>query len=174
MLTKPGQRSWNFKQASNQRDSATMRRDRVRTISAIAASLLTLAGCDDGRIATYPVTGAVVVDGRPAEGAIVVFCPVDPSPELEHLRPAGKADSSGQFSLTTFEPSDGAPAGAYKVLVKWPAAQSQPEENRDGRPGASRGPDRLRGKYYNLDTTPLSAAIEEESNDLPPFELKST
>ena len=160
------------------RDSATMRRDRLRTASAasaIAASLFTLAGCDDGRIATYPVTGAVLVDGRPAEGAIVVFCPVDPSPELEHLRPAGKADSSGQFNLTTFEPADGAPAGAYKVLVKWPAPRSEPDDRQVGGPRrAASGPDRLRGKYYNLEQTPLSATIEEQSNELQPFQLEST
>ena len=135
---------------------------------------LTLSGCGNGRIPTYEVNGQVSVNGRPAEGAIVVFCPVDPSAELEHLRPAGMANSSGQFTLTTFEPSDGAPAGEYKVLVKWPAPTPASQE-RDARPGsANKGPDRLRGKYYSFESTPLKATIEEQSNQLPPFELKST
>ena len=42
----------------------------------------TVAGCGDGRIATYVVNGQVKVDGRPADGAIVVFCPLDPSAEV--------------------------------------------------------------------------------------------
>jgi hypothetical protein len=135
---------------------------------------LALSGCGDGRIATYPVTGKVLINGRPAEGAVVVFCPVEPSAEVEHLRPAGMADASGQFTLTTFEPSDGAPVGQYKVLVKWPAP-SPATDDRDARPGrANKGPDRLRGKYYSIETTPLAVTIEEQSNDLPPFELKSS
>jgi hypothetical protein len=44
------------------------------------------------------------------------------------------------------------------------------DDGRDGR-GTPLGPDRLKNKYYNLDSTPLAATIEEQSNDLPPFEL---
>jgi hypothetical protein len=140
----------------------------------LGVTCLTITGCGDGRIATYAVNGQVNVNGRPAEGAIVVFCPVDPVAEVEHLRPAGKVDASGQFTLTTFEPSDGAPAGQYKVLVKWPAPTPASQE-RDARPGsANKGTDRLRGKYYSFESTPLQATVEEQSNELPPFELKST
>jgi hypothetical protein len=140
----------------------------------LGAMSLSIAGCGDGRIPTYEVNGQVNVNGRPAEGAIVIFCPVDPSAEVEHLRPAGMANASGQFTLTTFEPSDGAPAGEYKVLVKWPAPTPASQE-RDARPGsANKGPDRLRSKYYNFETTPLKATVQEQSNQLEPFELKST
>ena len=112
------------------------------------------------------------MDGRPAEKAIVIFCPVDPAPALEHLRPAGVTDASGKFALITFEPGDGAPAASYKVLVKWPAPSQ--EEGRDGRPEAlGKGPDRLRGGYYSLEATPLTATVVEQSNELAPFELKS-
>jgi hypothetical protein len=134
----------------------------------------TLAGCGDGRIATYSVDGQVNVNGRPAEGAIVIFCPVNSSAEAEHLRPAGMTDAAGHFTLTTFDPSDGAPAGDYKVLVKWPAP-TPASQDREARPGsANKGPDRLRGKYYNIESTPLQATVEEQTNQLPPFELKST
>jgi hypothetical protein len=144
-----------------------------RTVGLIVLSgLVSYSGCGKGRIPTYAVNGTVTVDGAPAEGAIVVFCPVDPLPEVANLRPAGKTDSSGQFKLTTFDPSDGAPAGQYKILVKWPAAT--PGNGREDRPGAvNRGPDRLKGKYYNQDTTPLSAKIEKGTNNLPPFSLQA-
>ena len=151
------------------RTATTCRIGLLVHLPAVAMAVV-LAGCGDGRLRRYPVNGSVLIDGRPAENAIVVFCPVDPSAELEHLRPAGRADAAGQFELTTYEAFDGAPAGQYKVLVKWPSPR--PVNDREGRPGAL-GPDRLKGKYYNLDTTPFSATIEEQANALPPFELQS-
>ena len=97
-----------------------------------------------GKLKTYPVTGTVLVDGKPADGAMVIFCPINPGPEIEQLRPSGKTDATGAFALMTFESGDGAPAADYKVLVKWPApAQVDARDGRGGRPG----PDRLRGKY---------------------------
>jgi hypothetical protein len=139
----------------------------------VLPTLIAVSGCGKGRIPTYAVNGTVTVDNAPAEGAIVIFCPVDAAPEVANLRPAGKTDGSGQFNLTTFEPSDGAPAGKYKVLIKWPAATAVVNE-REARPGAvNRGPDRLKGKYYNQDSTPLNATIEKGSNHLPPFNLQS-
>jgi hypothetical protein len=134
--------------------------------------LVALSGCGDGKISRYPVTGTVMVDGKAAEGAQVVFCPTSSSPELEKFRPAGFTDSAGKFTLTTIDSTDGAPAGQYKVLVKWQSQSASADDGRGGR-GGPRGPDRLKGKYYNLDTTPLSATIEEKSNDLPPFELST-
>jgi hypothetical protein len=136
----------------------------------VVAALIATTGCGDGKLKRYPVHGSVTVDGKPADSAMVIFCPVNPVPELEKLRPSGKADSTGTFTLMTFDEGDGAPAGDYKVLVKWPApAQVDAREGRGGAPG----PDRLRGKYYNLDNTPLTAKVEAQSNELPPFDLKS-
>ena len=37
--------------------------------------LLAASGCGDAEIARYPVTGTVLVDNKPAEGAMVIFCP---------------------------------------------------------------------------------------------------
>ena len=68
----------------------------------------------------------------------------------------------------TFEQGDGAPAGEYKVLVKWlTQSKVDPREDR----GGTKGTDRLQGKYYNLDKAPLTATIEKRSNELPPFKL---
>jgi hypothetical protein len=134
------------------------------------AGVLAVTGCGDGKIARYPVSGSVQVDGRPAEGAIVVFCPVDAGAELKDLRPSGLADAQGVFQLMTIQPSDGAPAGKYKIIVKWPAPPRPGAEDRDGR-GPKPGPDRLKGKYYDLDRSPLTATVEKKSNQLAPFEL---
>jgi hypothetical protein len=141
----------------------------------LAASLLTVllvvSGCWDGRIPTYPVTGTVLVDGRPAEGAIVIFVPNSTSEAAERERPFGIADAQGRFNLMTFDPGDGAPAGEYKVLIQWPAPVSAEAARGGGR--AAVGPDRLRGKYFNLDKTTLAATVQEQANELSPFELQS-
>src|SRR5205823_6551988 len=119
-----------------------------------------------------PVYGSVTIDGKPAEGAVVIFCPVEAGPELKDLRPSGVTDGQGAFKLMTIQANDGAPAGKYKVLVKWPTPPPPGAEDREGR-APKPGPDRLKGKYYDLDRTPLTATIEKKSNQLPPFEVTS-
>jgi len=137
----------------------------------LVAVTAAMTGCGEGRVPTYPVAGTVLVDQRPAGGAIVIFVPSATSEGAERQRPFAMADAQGKYNLMTFEPGDGAPAGEYKVLIQWPAPVS-PEAARGGGRTAV-GPDRLRGKYFNLEKTDLMATVEEQSNELPPFELKS-
>jgi hypothetical protein len=142
------------------------------TLSLSAAGLATLAGCGEKGLRTYPVTGTVMVDGQPAEGAMLIFVPGEGSEEFLRQRPAGQTTADGKFQMTTFEANDGAPAGQYKVMIRWmganPQAVSQPRDDR------ARGPaDRLRGRYFNPETSGLTATVNEEATELPPFELKT-
>lgn len=139
----------------------------ISTSLLVSTVLVALAGCGDGKIARYPVTGSVTIDGKPAEGVMVIFCPVGGSEELQKQRPFGFTGADGSFELTTVSKADGSPAGEYKVLAQWPAKVS------DGRDGGGLGPDRFRGRYMNLATTQLTAAIQEGPTELPPFDLKS-
>jgi hypothetical protein len=125
-------------------------------------------GCSDGKIDRYPVTGIVNVDGRPAEGAMVIFCPVEGAENLLRERPFGITGSDGKFLLTTIEKDDGAPAGTYKILVQWIAKSPEANLDRDRDSGSY---DRLRGRYMNLETTSLTATVDEGPTDLAPFEL---
>jgi hypothetical protein len=129
-------------------------------------------GCGDGRIATYPVTGAVTVDGQPAEGVLIVFCPTEGPEEFQSERPFGNTGSGGKFELTTFNPQDGAPAGQYKVMAQWRTKpqQASPEQDPDRQPAAM---DRLGYKYINPETSGLTATVDEGPTELPPFELKT-
>src|SRR4051794_8030140 len=81
------------------------------------AGLMVLAGCGDKGISRYPVHGAVHIDNTPAEGVMVVFCPVGGSEEVQKTRPFGFTDAEGKFELTTVKKGDGAPAGDYKILA---------------------------------------------------------
>jgi hypothetical protein len=81
--------------------------------AAIGIALSILVGCDSGRVPTYPVSGSVrFSDGKPVRFGTVEFDSQEPGPS-----PHAKLDADGRFSLGTFEPEDGAPAGEYRVII---------------------------------------------------------
>jgi hypothetical protein len=127
-------------------------------------SCLAVASCADDRYGEYPpfpVSGQVLVNGRPAQGAEVFFHLSGYSGERSVL-PRGRTDAEGRFSLSTYAADDGAPAGDYRVTVKWPAHRRGPEP----------GPDRLGGRFARPETSALTAHVEKGSNRLPPFDLR--
>lgn len=128
-----------------------------------------IAGCGDGKIATFPVSGMVQVDGKPAEGVVVVFCPTEGSEDFLKERPFGNTDAQGKFQLTTFTPQDGAPAGNYRVMINWPAPR--PAGGDPNRPAAAM--DRLGYRYVNPETSGLTATVESQSTEVPAFVLRS-
>jgi hypothetical protein len=70
-----------------------------------------LAGCGDDRPKRVPVSGRVTIDGKPLEVGFVQFVP-------ENDRAAtGKIDSSGRFTLSTFDVKDGCVLGKHNVTV---------------------------------------------------------
>jgi hypothetical protein len=74
-----------------------------------------VAGCGGGedRVETVPVTGTLQIDGKPFGPA-----QVDLRSEDGSLPSAtGKASADGTFSLSTYEPDDGAAIGAYRVTI---------------------------------------------------------
>ncbi len=107
----------------------------------------------------YPVQGEVLCDGAPVAGAHVVFRTDEsmPPPNMP-CWPGGVTDAEGRFQLSTIRPNDGAPAGAYKVVVIWPG-------NSEGGGGEREGPDRLEGRYATPQTTPLAAEVKEGKNE---------
>jgi hypothetical protein len=77
---------------------------------AAALFLAGMSGCGSG---TKTVKGTVTLNGEPFAGAAVTYHPVDPGG-----RPAnGTTDASGNFSLGTYKPGDGALPGAYRVTI---------------------------------------------------------
>jgi hypothetical protein len=142
-----------------------------KTLLAWAPVLLTAlsacasSGCGDGRAPTFPVSGQVLVNGKPAEGAFVVFHPKDGGEKEKNVpRPYATTNAEGKFQLTTYEEEDGAPAGNYRVSVVWrPVPKSRLE---------AEGPDKLKGKYSNPATSGLDAEISKAPETaLKPFQL---
>lgn len=90
----------------------------TRWAGCLALATLFLAGCGGDphkakRVATFAVKGVVNYQGKPVEGATVLFEKEDHSQSA-----VGVTDKNGNFALQTYEPGDGAPAGSYYVTIK--------------------------------------------------------
>lgn len=111
----------------------------------------------------YPVRGKVLFHGKAAQGARVTFVPRDRSgPQAP--RPNAAVEADGTFHLSTRLAYDGAPAGRYAVTIVYLSpAKKIDDENA--------GPDLLRGKYRDPNTTPLEVEVKPAENELPPFKL---
>ena len=78
---------------------------------AMAITIAGPIGCGDGRPQRLPVTGTVLFQGRPVEGADVMFMPKDGRAAM------GSTNAKGRFELLTFEPGDGAIIGEHAVSI---------------------------------------------------------
>lgn len=100
----------------------------------LLASFLTVLGCG-GPVGPecHPVRGQVRWNGQPLAEAQVVFHPQFSADE-SFPQPIGQTDAQGNFVLSTFQASDGAPAGEYLITVELRDLRQVGEETvRDGR-----------------------------------------
>lgn len=82
-------------------------------LSVLGAALISGCGpADDGLPRTVQAAGTVICDGKPLEGASIVFMQ-----ESGNYFARGITDSSGRFSLDAYESKHGAVPGTYKVTV---------------------------------------------------------
>jgi len=128
-----------------------------------------------GALKAHPVKGRVTVKGKPLEGALVTFHPVDESKMgADVVRPNGRTDADGRFILTTYSGGDGAPAGEYRVAI---SGISRPESEAAGglfndSKRAIAKTDPTGGKYIDPKNSGLKAAVKEGENTVPDFDLK--
>jgi hypothetical protein len=131
----------------------------------LALAVLTVSGCGRGnRLPSFPVRGQVFYQGRPAREALVIFHPVATGEEFAEVRPTGRVEADGSFTLTTYRANDGAPAGEYHVTIDW-REHTAPVE------GAPPGRSLLPPRYANPQSSQLHVRIREGTNELEPFKL---
>src|SRR4051812_34991097 len=79
---------------------------------------VSFAGCSSSH-GTASVSGTVLYQGKPVDGATVNFVPKSEDPKARGAQ--GKSDSSGRFSLKSYFTPDEQPAGAlpgdYAVII---------------------------------------------------------
>ena len=135
-----------------------------RLICLVVTMELACAGCGNPGDKIYPVAGKVTYRSEPAIGAFVFLLRkgVDPVDELSIM---GVVQEDGSFIVVCDAKGQGAPAGAYDVLIKWP-------QNAGPKKGLShKNPDRLKGRYADAKHPAWSVVIKPEDNYLPLFEL---
>lgn len=141
-------------------------RPSLRLCSAAALLGAALLACScSGRKPVFTVRGQVLdAGGKPAAGAVVVFHPVAGG-DKEVLKPVGRVDEKGNFTLTTYAEGDGAPAGEYAVTVTWPAPRRTPLDPEGG--------DRLQGRYANPETSKVRFTVESKPDqEVPTIRLQ--
>lgn len=138
-------------------------------------ALLVLTGCSSGdadRPMRVPVTGKVVYQGKPVEGAHVTFVPQAQGQSSAF----GTTDAAGAFKLSTFDVDDGAQPGAYTVTISKTVTEGSPSSsepvNTGTPPPPSKTTDLVPPKYKNPATSGLSATVKEGDPNEFPFELK--
>src|SRR5262249_43184770 len=126
--------------------------------------LLCLAAAGCGRpaaVATHPVSGQVLYEGKPAAGGLGYLFPITaPTVPTIPMNPSGKTGADGRFTLTTYTSGDGAREGSYKVILLWPDESAEEEATVD----------RLLG-WYDAVHTKLAARVKAGNNSLDPFQL---
>ena len=131
----------------------------------VAILILVAAGCrnDTG---TVPVAGVLKLDGQPLKEASIQFVPQGSGRDA-----TATTDANGKFTMSTYEPRDGALPGSYKVVITpFVAAETSPEgaSSEDAMAAASAAAAKQNRKspgtqvpqsYTRLDQTPLVQAV---------------
>jgi hypothetical protein len=122
-----------------------------------------IIGCGKARTPTYPVSGTIQFgDGLPVRFGMVEFIP-----EAEGPSARGKIDATGRFVLGTFEASDGAVAGRHQVIVvQHITSDIAPPADHAHKSDAEEPSAMVDLRYSQLETSPLSATVEEGPNEV--------
>jgi hypothetical protein len=126
-------------------------------------SLLVLASCGQNqRPALVAVQGQVFLENTPAHRAVVWLQPLEPALPAAP-RPRGVVDEDGNFSVGTYKPKDGAPAGKYRAAIFWRAPVKAGDED---------GPSLIPERYMDAATSGLPVVeVQSEPVTLPAFRL---
>lgn len=149
-----------FGSSSSPRTSTAQSR-RFMLLAVLSAAVTT--GCSsETRVPVFPVTGKVQFQGKSPAGAIVVLNPVGATSNLDVL-PTGTVKDDGSFTLTAYEPDDGAPAGNYVATIQWYKVTKE---------AGGPGPNVLPKTYSSPKTSPVKVNVESGPVQIPPIAIK--
>jgi hypothetical protein len=143
----------------------------VRFSHWLVVTCLIAAGCgSDGRLDCHPVAGTLTLDGKPVANAEIYLVPDDERLVAAEptIAPRGVSDAAGNFTLTTYAPNDGAPAGNYKVVAFVMGVGPGTDQEPDPTPARTKGPRpvQLPARVGDRRTTDLSAVVAPGPNTL--------
>jgi hypothetical protein len=123
-----------------------------------------------------PVSGVVMLDGKPLRGAYVQFEPVenDNGPNRAPTTSAGKTDDNGAYSLAAVTGEKGAVVGKHTVRISLPQGLQPQDTNTDARPKRRAAPtevEKLPARYNG--NSELTCDVPPEGRTNANFDLKS-
>jgi hypothetical protein len=121
----------------------------VKQFAVTIASLVLVVGCSDGRPSRAPVSGQVLIDGKPVTSGTVRFIPSAGRPST------GSIGSEGKFTLGCFERTDGVIVGTHRIEVS--SAESINDNTTKWL---------IPKKYSDAETSGLSETIEAPTDSL--------
>jgi hypothetical protein len=130
-------------------------------------SLVLLLGCSKAN-PNIPIKGKVIVAGKPASGALLIFLK---GTGVDSVSGSAMAAEDGTFSVES-SMKNGLPPGSYSVAITWPdtSIKLTPGQIMQGaRP--EDGPDLLKGKYSDHKTSNLRVEVNAGMTEIPTFEL---
>jgi len=111
----------------------------------------------------YPVTGTVLYNGQPVDGAVVAF-----RGESATKMATGTTDAQGHFELTTYKPGDGAVPGKHTVTVAktvqtggGASGSASMEEALENPPAQAESRSELPEKYADPATSQLEFTVSD-------------
>jgi hypothetical protein len=117
--------------------------------------------------AVYPVKGQVFYKGKAAAGAVVWFHRLDAETPgtgqpATQTPPRGVVQEDGSFEMSTYATKDGAPAGRYRVTVRWTKSKG----------GGDNEENLLPLRYMDPKSSSLPVVeVKAEPNELARFDL---
>jgi hypothetical protein len=132
------------------------------------------AGCGDSKHA--PVSGRVLVDGKPKKDLIVLFQPIgsdeNPNPGKGS---SGRTDEDGRYTLTVDDSTSGAVVGKHRVAIFTALADSElridPETGSEDGAAPPKSKESIPPKYNDM--TELTYEVSPEGTDRANFDLKT-
>ncbi len=120
---------------------------------------------DEGRKTTFPVTGRLLVDGKPPGSPVAVRCyPVEGIDKKQPTVSSAFTANDGAFQISTYESGDGIPEGKYILTFMW--------GKRNAFTMQYGGPDKLKGRYSNKKKSQIKVTVTAgEPVDLGTIEL---
>jgi hypothetical protein len=146
--------------------SAARRKTVLPVLIAATIASTALCGCSKGpvRVEVQPVEGQVLFNGKPLEGAQVVFYRQGEA-GAEVRAPRARTGPDGRFRLGTYDQTDGAPEGQYVVtVVHFPMVKMGGD--------TAPGPNVLPQKYASPKTSDLRLLVAKGASTLPALQLK--
>ncbi len=137
----------------------------------LVAAIFGCSGKKDPWIAqrpkTVPVTGVVLLDQKPIEGAVVAFLSED-----QQSGASAMTQADGTFALTTFEENDGAVPGVYRVTISKTLVKTKDAANGEDS-GIVTGIEHVIPETYTrADKSVLTAEVKPDEKNHFQFELK--